>query len=67
LGRGLRELGRGLRDLTINLRNMIFMRKFKDVSVLSTMESLGIVLGEGGEAMEVDRVRVFWSVGPLVS
>jgi hypothetical protein len=38
-------MGRGLRELTVNLRNMIFLRKLKGVSILNTVESLGIVPG----------------------
>jgi hypothetical protein len=28
------DMGRGLRDLTINLRNMLFMRKLRNVTLL---------------------------------
>ncbi len=65
MGRGLRKLRRGLRDLTINPINMIFMSKFKGVSVLNTVESLEIVPGEDGEAMEVDRVQALWGSDPV--
>jgi hypothetical protein len=39
-------MGCGLRVLTINLRKMVFTQKLKDMSVLNTIEALGIVPGE---------------------
>jgi hypothetical protein len=59
------EMGRGLRDLTVNIRNMIFMRKLKGVSVLNTVEALGIVPSHSGEAMEIDRVLALWGPDPV--
>ncbi len=44
---------------------MIFMSKFKGVSVLNTVESLEIVPVEDGEAMEVDRVQALWGPDPV--
>ncbi len=44
----------------MNLRNMIFMRKMKGVSVLNTVEVPGVVPGDGGGAMEIDRVLALW-------
>jgi hypothetical protein len=53
-------MGQGLRELTVNLRNMIFMQRIKGVSVLNAIEALGIVPGNGGEAMKIDQILVLW-------
>jgi hypothetical protein len=34
------DMGRGLRDLTINLRNMLFMRKLKNVFIVNSTEAM---------------------------
>jgi hypothetical protein len=44
---------------------MIFMRKLKGVSVLNTVEALGIVPGHSGEAMEIDRILALWGPDPV--
>jgi hypothetical protein len=59
------EMGRGLRDLTVNIRNMIFMRKLKGVSVLNTVEALGIIPGQSGDAMEIDKILALWGPDPV--
>jgi hypothetical protein len=55
--------GRRLQELPVNLRNMIFMRKITGVSVLNTVEVAGVVPGDGGGAMEIDRVLALWGGG----
>jgi hypothetical protein len=59
------EMGKGLRDLTVNIRNMIFMRKLKGVSVLNTVEALGIVPSQNGDAMEIDKILALWAPDPV--
>jgi hypothetical protein len=59
------EMERGLRDLTVNIRNMIFMRKLKGVSVLNTVEALGIIPGQSGDAMEIDKILALWGPDPV--
>ncbi len=54
------DMGHSLRELTVNLRNMVFMRKLKGVSVFNTVEALGIVPGNGGECLELDRLLALW-------
>jgi hypothetical protein len=58
-------MGKGLRDLTVNIRNMIFMRKLKGVSVLNTVEALGIVPSQSGEAMEIEKILALWGPDPV--
>ncbi len=58
-------MGRGLKDLTSNLRNMIFMRKLRGVTVMNTVEALGIVLDEHGNVLEIERVLVLWGGDPV--
>jgi hypothetical protein len=53
-------MGWSLRELTVNLRNMVFMRKLSGVSVLNTVEALGIVPGHGNEGLELDRILALW-------
>ncbi len=57
-------MGRGLKDLTTNLRNMIFMRKLPGVTVMNSVEALGIVPDEHGNVMEIERVIALWGGGP---
>jgi hypothetical protein len=59
--------GRRLQKLPVNLRNMIFMRKITGVSVLNTVEVPGVVPGDGGGAMEIDRVLALWGGGDRFS
>ncbi len=59
------EMGKGLRDLTVNIRNMIFMRKLKGVSVLNTVEALGIIPGQSGDAMDIDKILALWGPDPV--
>ncbi len=60
-----REMGSRIRDLQIQLRNMIFMRKFKGVSVLNAVEALGIAQGPNNEEADLDRILALW--GPNLS
>jgi hypothetical protein len=50
------EMGRGLKELTANLCNMIFMRKLRGLSVMNTVEALGIVPDADGHVLEIERV-----------
>jgi hypothetical protein len=54
------DMGRSLRDLTVNLRNMIFMRKLRGVSVLNTIEALGIVTNGNDAELGLDRIIAIW-------
>ncbi len=59
------DMGRGLRDLTINLRNMLFMRKLKNVTVLNLTEALGIIPGDGSSGEGLDRIIDLWGSDPV--
>jgi hypothetical protein len=59
------DMGNSLRELTVNLRNMVFMRKLKGVSVFNTIEALGIVPGNSGECLELDRILALWGADPV--
>jgi hypothetical protein len=59
------DLGRGLRDLTVNLRNMLFMRKLKNVSVLNSTEALGIIPSDQGSEEGLDRIIALWGSDPV--
>ncbi len=41
------------------------LRKLKGVSMLNTVEALGIVPGHSGEAMEIDRILALWGPDPV--
>jgi hypothetical protein len=58
-------MGRGLKDLTINLRNMFFMRKLKNVTVLNSIEAQGIIPGDGGSGEGLDRNMDLWGSDPV--
>jgi hypothetical protein len=60
-----REMGSRIRDLQIQLRNMIFMRKLKGVSVLNTVEALGIAQSQTSEATDLDRILALWGPDPV--
>jgi hypothetical protein len=57
------DMGRGLKDLTTNLRNMIFMRKLRGVTVMNSVEALGIVPDEYGNVLDIERVIALWGGG----
>jgi hypothetical protein len=59
------DMGKGLKDLTTNLRNMIFMRKLRGVTVMNTVEALGIVPDEHGNVMDIERVIALWGGDPV--
>jgi hypothetical protein len=59
------DLGRGLRDLTVNLRNMLFMRKLKNVSVMNSTEALGIIPSDQGSDEGLDRIIALWGSDPV--
>jgi hypothetical protein len=59
------DMGRSLRDLTVNLRNMIFMRKLRGVSVLNTIEALGIVTNGNDAELGLDRIIAIWGGDPV--
>jgi hypothetical protein len=59
------DMGKSLKDLTINLRNMIFMRKLRGVSVLSTIEALGIVTSGNESDLGLDRIIAIWGSDPV--
>jgi hypothetical protein len=59
------DMGRGLKDLTANLRNMIFMRKLHGVTVMNTVEALGIVPDEHRNVMDIERVIALWGGDPV--
>jgi hypothetical protein len=54
------DMGRGLRDLTINLRNMLFMRKLKNVTIMNSTEALGIIPSDHGSDEGLDRIIALW-------
>ncbi len=58
------DMGRGLKDLMTNLRNMIFMRKLRGVTVMNSVEALGIVPDEHGNVLDIERVIALWGGGP---
>jgi hypothetical protein len=58
-------MGKSLKDLTINLRNMIFMRKLRGVSVLNTIEALGIVTSGNESDLGLDRIIAIWGSDPV--
>ncbi len=59
------EMGRGLKEQTVNLRNMIFMRKLRGLSVMNTVEALGIVPDADGHVLEIERVLALWGGDPV--
>jgi hypothetical protein len=61
------DMGRGLRDLTINLRNMLFMRKLKNVIVVNSTEALGIIPSDQGSESDegLDRIIALWGSDPV--
>jgi hypothetical protein len=59
------DMGKGLKDLTVNLRNMIFMRKLCGVSIMNTVESLGIVPDAEGRSLDIERVLAIWGSDPV--
>jgi hypothetical protein len=59
------DMGRGLKDLTTNLRNMIFMRKLRGVTVMNSVEALGIVPDEHGNILDIERVIALWEGDPV--
>jgi hypothetical protein len=59
------DMGRGLRDLTINLRNMLFMRKLKNVCIVNSTEAMGIIPGEQGTEEGLDRIIALWGSDPV--
>jgi hypothetical protein len=58
-------MGQGLKDITMNLRNMVFMRKIRGVSVMNTVEALGIVPDAEGHSLEIERVLAIWGTDPV--
>jgi hypothetical protein len=60
-----RDMGQGLKDLTVNLRNMVFMRKIRGVSVMNTVEALGIVPDSEGHSLDIERVLAIWGTDPV--
>ncbi len=59
------DMGRGLRDLTMNLRNMLFMRKLKNVTVMNSTEALGIIPSDHGSDEGLDRIIALWGSDPV--
>jgi hypothetical protein len=59
------DMGRGLRDLTINLRNMLFMRKLKNVCIVNSTEAMGIIPSDQGTEEGLDRVIALWGSDPV--
>jgi hypothetical protein len=59
------EMGRGLKELTTNLRNMIFIRKLRGLTVMNTVEALGIVPDADGHVLEIERVLALWGGDPV--
>jgi hypothetical protein len=60
-----REMGSRIRDLQIQLRNMIFMRKLKGVTVLNSVEALGIAQCQDNEEADLDRILALWGPDPV--
>jgi hypothetical protein len=60
-----RDKGQGLKDLTVNLRNMVFMRKIRGVTIMNTVEALGIVPDSEGHCLDIERVLAIWGTDPV--
>ncbi len=61
------DMGNSIRELNVNLRNMVFMRKLKGVSVLNTVEALGISPGGNSDRLDLDRILALWGANPVHS
>jgi hypothetical protein len=59
------DMGKGLKDLMVNLRNMVFMRKIRGVSIMNSVESLGIVPDAEGRSLDIERVLAIWGTDPV--
>ncbi len=60
-----RDMGQGLKDLTVNLRNMVFMKKIRGVTIMNTVEALGIVPDSEGHSLDIERVLAIWGTDPV--
>jgi hypothetical protein len=60
-------MGRSLQELNKSLKNMIFMRKLKDISLLNSLEVLGIVATADAGTLDDDEGRVIamWGADPV--
>jgi hypothetical protein len=57
--------GATLYKLTTRLRNMIFMRKLKEVSSVNTVEVLEIIPSTGGTVTSEVEILVLWGFDPV--
>jgi hypothetical protein len=60
-------MGKSLHELNRSLKNMIFTRKLKDISLLNSLEALGIVSTADANATDDDEGRVIakWGADPV--
>jgi lysophospholipase L1-like esterase len=61
------SMGTALRELNKNLRNMIFMRKMKGVTVLNSLEALGLIPSADADTLSDDEGRIvaLWGDDPV--
>jgi hypothetical protein len=57
--------GATLYKLTTHLRNMIFMRKLKEISIVNTLEVLEIIPSTGGMVTSEEEILVLWGFDPV--
>jgi hypothetical protein len=61
------NMGTALCELNKSLRNMIFMRKMKGVTLLNSLEALGLIPGAGEDVVSEDKGRIvaLWGDDPV--
>jgi hypothetical protein len=60
-----KDMGNSIRELKVHLRNMVFMRKLKGVSVLNTVEAVGIASSVNSDGLDLDRILALWGSDPV--
>jgi hypothetical protein len=58
-------MGKSLHDLNKSLKNMIFMRKLKNISLLNSLEALGIVTTSNSPDDDEGRIIAMWGSDPI--
>jgi hypothetical protein len=59
------EMGKSLHELNKSLKNMIFMRKLKNISLLNSLEALGIVPPSNSPDDDEGRIIALWGPDPI--
>ncbi len=61
------SMGTALRELNRSLRNMIFMRKIKGVTMLNSLEALGLIPSADADTLSDDKGRIIalWGDDPV--